>query len=278
MGGGNQSHNHIYESKFDDINHWKECLICKDIIDSTPHVLTSKNTATYSCSVFNTRITSCSDCAYTKEEPYQTNHTYSYIGHYCNSNGPYFFNRCGICEEEYDMSFNGYKYYQNGIEANPNTIMPGATITNSNGNSTRIDCLTKRTGWSPELFSCNYNISGNTIYVSYTFKVPDEIKQILTASQIRNTNQYKAYQKDVLTNNNSLTLTSSNYDESTGIITANFSSSNLVSSTKDRSSLGFLSLSVDFYKPINGGYYQYSYSSKVYVDYEETKPSITEVK
>lgn len=44
--GEDTEHTHIYEKKYDDINHWEECFICGDIKNRENHTKTTSGTGT----------------------------------------------------------------------------------------------------------------------------------------------------------------------------------------------------------------------------------------
>ena len=65
--GSDAGHTHIYEEKYNDNQHWQECIICKDKKNITNHTLhTTYSLGVESCRWDNPYTITCSGCGYSK--------------------------------------------------------------------------------------------------------------------------------------------------------------------------------------------------------------------
>ena len=90
--GDDVSHTHIYESKYDDTNHWEECFICGNIRNQRAHSLQENWTMGDSCSPDNVLIHSCS-CGYS----YTTENTRSHSSTFYEWNNEFHQLACSKC-------------------------------------------------------------------------------------------------------------------------------------------------------------------------------------
>ena len=74
--GEEVGHNHVYETKYDENNHWNECIICDKKIEQASHKYSEAWTLGDSCSSKNKLVHSC-QCGYS----YQTKNTRTHKGY-----------------------------------------------------------------------------------------------------------------------------------------------------------------------------------------------------
>ncbi len=94
--GDEVGHNHVYETKYDNSIHWKECIICNNKIESASHTYSETWTLGDSCSYLNKLVHACS-CGYS----YQTGNTrahrsYEAVKGYSSSRHQIGY--CGYCD------------------------------------------------------------------------------------------------------------------------------------------------------------------------------------
>lgn len=266
--GSEISHSHIWKDEYDESWHWQRCLVCNAKENKQTHTLTSKNTMGTSCNSSNKKITSCSSCAYTKEEALNYGHTFSYLEHWClvNTNTMLFWSRCRNCGGCYGSSLDGYKYYySNGVEADPYSFVAPNTIKNQWGNSSYLSETTNGNYYGEDAgFRCNYTINNNTLDLTVEFKVPSVILNQLSASQLNDSTYVHIYSwVNRLASGKETTAFAVNpyyraYNSQTNTITMKFSI-NLRNSNMDYEYPGTATASVRFRVPYGSGYRAYLY-------------------
>lgn len=95
--GDEVGHNHVYETKYDEVNHWKECIICNLKIEIMSHSYSESWTMGDSCSPDN-KLNHVCNCGYS----YQTNNIRTHKGYsdvaYAN-NSHHMVKYCSVCTD-----------------------------------------------------------------------------------------------------------------------------------------------------------------------------------
>lgn len=97
--GDDVGHEHVYETKYDSNNHWKQCIICDKKIDISGHSYTEAWSMGDSCAYGNKLVHSCS-CGYS----YRTENTRPHRdlrACYFETNTYHLVNQCAYCKDAY---------------------------------------------------------------------------------------------------------------------------------------------------------------------------------
>ena len=237
--GDTASHTCLLSPKYDGTHHWEECTLCFSKSSYTEHDLLSKTTNGTSCDEGNKRITSCSECAYYKEEPAGYKHSYYYAVLRVGPDGTRHIGGWCTANHSGEHTIHGYPAWTkpDGSYLDLNSVWLGTSVKSPSGITTTVNDYTIVNLYGEDSI-INYNLSNGVITGDVALKIPTALQNLgdywvinnsrVVCMGITNTLPYTEVY---------ITPTNKAYDSITKTLTYNFSFSTHYP-TADREMLG----------------------------------------